>query len=71
MASAEETEAIQQVTGGLLEALNSGGRGLRVVRCASVTVVDAARETLMRTRNPFPWKSLPQKDLSFSMETRQ
>jgi tetratricopeptide (TPR) repeat protein len=64
MASTEETEAIEQVTGILFDAFNQGSRGLVVVRCASVTVVDAARETLMRARAPFPWKSLPLAELS-------
>ena len=64
MGSAEETEAIQQATSGLLQAHSQGGRGLCVVRCASPAVVDAARETLLRSRMPFAWKSLPLAELS-------
>ncbi len=47
----------------LYEAYAAGRRGLVIVRCASPSVVDRARETIMRVRVPFGWRSLPMSEL--------
>lgn len=59
---------IQEVQNAILGALNrahnDGQRCLVIVRCRNNAAVDQARETLMRTRVPYNWSSLPVAELS-------
>lgn len=59
----EIAKAVHQIASKLNDAYSQGERGLVMVRCASRSSVDRAREALNRTRAPFGWRSLPVAEL--------
>ncbi|MCB9730533.1 MAG: tetratricopeptide repeat protein [Deltaproteobacteria bacterium] len=56
-------EVVQEIVQALAAAHAQRVRGFIAVRCTGPREVDHARETLIRTPAPFPWKSLPASEL--------
>lgn len=56
-------EVVQEIVQALATAHAQKIRGFVAVRCTGPREVDHARETLIRTPAPFPWKSLPTAEL--------
>ena len=52
-------QVVAEISGAMSQALASRQKCLAVVRCTGAREVDHARESLIRSEAPFPWKSLP------------
>ena len=52
-------QVVAEITGAIQSALANRTKCLTVLRCTGSREVDHARESLIRSEAPFPWKSLP------------